>query len=56
MLHQNTLLNARVSELEAQIEIITKRKTRKRKRFQKGGTIEFGVGASYAATEASSVS
>ena len=53
MLHQNTLLAARVSELEQQLDTITKRKARKRKRIQHGGTIEYSVGSAKVATEAS---
>ena len=53
MLHQNTLLAARVSELEQQLDTITKRKARKRKRIQHGGTMEYSVGSAKVATEAS---
>ena len=49
MLHTNTLMEARVRELEEQLAAITKRKLRKRKRIQTGGTIEYGVGASHEA-------
>ena len=53
MLHQNTLLAAYVSELEQQLDTITKRKARKRKRIQHGVTIEYSVGSAKVATEAS---
>jgi hypothetical protein len=42
MLHQNALQSARISELEEQLDVMTKRKSRKRKRLQKGGTLEYG--------------
>ena len=42
MLHQNVLLNSRITELEEQLEVMTKRKARKRKRIQHGGTMEYG--------------
>jgi hypothetical protein len=45
MLHQNALLAARNHELEEQLAVITKRKSRKRKRIQQGGTIEYGMAA-----------
>ena len=54
MLHQNVLMSQRISELEAQLETVTKRKTRKRKRLQTGGVLEYGEGVSYVAAEASS--
>jgi len=53
MLHQNALLVARNHELEEQLAVITKRKSRKRKRIQHGGTIEYGTAAAQVATEAS---
>ncbi|KAH7074948.1 hypothetical protein BKA63DRAFT_414352, partial [Paraphoma chrysanthemicola] len=46
MLHQNALLAARNFELEEQLAVITKRKSRKRKRLQTGGTLEYSEGAS----------
>ena len=45
MLHQNALQKARIYELEEQLKEITKRKSRKRKRIQKGGTLEYSEGA-----------
>jgi hypothetical protein len=45
MLHQNALQAARITELEEQLAVITKRKTRKRKRLQHGGTLEYGEAA-----------
>ena len=52
MLHQNTLQAARIHELEEQLAVITKRKSRKRKRIQQGGTIEYGTAAAQVAAEA----
>jgi hypothetical protein len=52
-LHQNTLQAARISELEEQLAVITKRKTHKRKRIQQGGTMEYGDAASQVAAGAS---
>jgi hypothetical protein len=56
MLHENVLIKARVRELEEQLAEITKRKSRKRKRIQTGGTVEYGTGASYVALEAQAAS
>ena len=53
MLHQNALQAARIHELEEQLAVITKRKSRKRKRIQQGGTIEYGEAAAQVAAEAS---
>jgi hypothetical protein len=53
MLHQNVLLTARVHELEEQLAVVTKRKLRKRKQIQQGGTIEYGTAAAQVAAEAS---
>lgn len=53
MLHQNVLLTARITELEKQLEVITKRKSRKRKRIQHGGVMEYGTGSVQIAAEAS---
>ena len=53
MLHQNALQAARITKLEEQLAVITKRKTRKRKRIQHGGTMEYGeASAQVAATAA----
>jgi hypothetical protein len=52
MLHQNALQAARITELEEQLAVITKRKTRKRKRIQHGGTMEYGEASAKVATEA----
>ena len=52
MLHQNTLISSRITKLKEQLEEATKRKSRKRKQIQKGGTIEYGKGAAQVATEA----
>ena len=45
MLHSNVLKDARIHELEEQLNEMTKRKSRKRKRIQKGGTLEYSEGA-----------
>jgi hypothetical protein len=45
MLHQNTLLTAHIHEVEEQLAVITKRKARKQKRIQHGGTLEYGDAA-----------
>ena len=49
MLHQNALLVARNRELEEQLVVMTKRKSRKRKWIQQGGTIEYGTAAAQVA-------
>ena len=46
-------MGARLTELEAQLELMTKRKTRKRKQIQKGSTLEYSEGAAQVAAEAS---
>jgi hypothetical protein len=53
MLYENVLTKARVQELEEQVAELTKRRGRKRKRIQTGGTIEFGAGALQVAKSAS---
>ena len=53
MLHQNALLVARIHEVEEQLAVIIKRKSRKRKRIQQGGTMEYGTAAAQVAAEAS---
>jgi hypothetical protein len=53
MLHQTALQAARISELEEQLAVMTKRKMRKRKYVQHGGTIEYGKAAAQVAAEAS---
>jgi hypothetical protein len=53
MLHQNALLVARIHEVEEQLAVITKRRSRKRKRIQHGGTMGYGTGASQVAAKAS---
>jgi hypothetical protein len=45
MLYKNALLAARTFELEEQLAVMTKRKMRKRKRIQHGGTMEYGEAA-----------
>jgi hypothetical protein len=56
MLHQNVLLTSRITELKQQIDILTKRKTRKRKRIQYDGTMEYDTASAQVATEGSSLS
>ena len=53
ILHQNALLAARNQELKEQLAVMTKRKSRKRKRIQQGGTMEYGEAAAQVAAEAS---
>jgi hypothetical protein len=53
MIHQHELIAARNKELEEQLAVITKRKTRKRKRLQHGGTLEYGEAADQVAASAS---
>jgi hypothetical protein len=52
MLHQNALQAARITELEEQLAVMTKRKLRKRKRLQHGGTLEYGEAVAQVAAEA----
>jgi len=52
MLHQNALLTARVHELEEQLAVVTKRKSRKRKRIQQDSTMDYGTVAAQVAAEA----
>jgi len=51
--HKNKLKTARIAKLKAQLAVITKRKGRKRKRLQTGGTLEFSATANQVAAEAS---
>jgi hypothetical protein len=53
MLHENVLMKARVRELEEQLAAVTKRRGRKRRRIQTGGTLDFGAGASQVAESSS---
>ena len=53
MLYKNVLMKARVRELEEQLAAVTKRRGRKRKRIQTGGTLDFGAGASQVAESSS---
>jgi hypothetical protein len=55
MLHQNALQAARITELEGKLVVITKRKTRKRKRIQHSRTLEYGATAMQVAAAASVV-
>ena len=52
MMHGSALMGARIAELEEQLAVITKRKTRKQKRIQHGGTMEYGEASAKVATEA----
>jgi hypothetical protein len=56
MLHQNVLLTSRITELEQQIDILTKRKTRKRRRIQYSRIIEYSTTLAQVAIEGSSLS
>ena len=53
MLHGSALMKARIEELEQQLAVVTKRKTRKRKYLQKGGTMEYGPTADQNGSEPS---
>jgi hypothetical protein len=55
MLHQNALLAARNHELKEQLAVATKRKNRKRKHLQHGGTLEYGEAADQVAANAALV-
>jgi hypothetical protein len=56
MLYQNVLLTSRITELEQQIDILTKRKTRKRRRIQYSRIIEYSTTLAQVAIEGSSLS
>lgn len=43
--HQDVLMMGQLTELREQIEVLSKRKARKRKRLQHGGVLDFGRGA-----------
>jgi hypothetical protein len=53
MLHQAVLLAARNTKLKEQLAVVTKRKSRKRKQIQQGGTMEYGTAAAQVAAKAS---
>ena len=53
MLHENVLMSSRITELEEQLEIMTRRKARKRKRIQHGGTMEYGAASAQVTAESS---
>jgi len=53
MLHENALMSSRITELEEQLEEVTKRKSRKRKQIRQGVTKEYGNVAAQVAAEAS---
>jgi hypothetical protein len=52
MLHQNALLTARVHELEEQLAVVTKRKSRKRKQIQQDSTMDYRTVAAQVAARA----
>jgi hypothetical protein len=54
MAHRSALMGAWITELEEQLAVMTKRKSRKRKRIQTGGTLEYGEAADQAVTQPSS--
>jgi hypothetical protein len=45
MLYQNVLQAARITELEEQLAVLTKRRSRKRKQIQQGGSVEYSIRA-----------
>ena len=53
MMHGSALMAARLTELEEQLEVMTKRKARKRKRIQQGSTIEYSKVAAQVVAAAS---
>jgi hypothetical protein len=53
MLHQNALLVPRNHELAEQLAVMTKRKSRDRRRIQQGTNIEYGTAAAQIAAETS---
>jgi hypothetical protein len=53
MLHQNALQASRITELEEQLAVMTKRKACKRKHLQHSGTLEYGTAAAQVAAEES---
>ena len=56
MMHESALMSARITELEEQLAEITKRKSRKRKRIQHGGTMEYGKASAQVVGNASTAS
>ena len=54
VMHKNALIKTQLAEVEDQLAIITKRKSRKRKRIQTGNTLEYGEAADQITAEASS--
>jgi hypothetical protein len=53
MMHGSALMESRITELEEQLATITKQKSRKRKRIQTGGTLEYGAAADQVAASTS---
>ena len=49
MLQQAVLMKQRIAHLEKENQGLSKRKSRKRKRIQEGGTMSFGIGSQLAA-------
>ena len=54
LLHQNTHMAARIKELEELNDTLTRRKSRKRKRIQSGGVLNFGEASQTVAAESPS--
>ena len=53
MLHLIALISSCITKLKEQLEEVTKQKSRKRKRIQQGGTMEYSKGAAQVAAETS---
>ena len=53
MLHQNVLLTLRITKLKEQMDVLIRRKVRKRKRIQHSRTIEYSTAAAQVATQIS---
>jgi hypothetical protein len=45
MLYQNVLQAVRITELKEQLAVLTKRRSRKRKQIQQGGSVEYSIRA-----------
>jgi hypothetical protein len=45
MLYQNILQAVRITELKEQLAVLTKRRSRKRKQIQQGGSVEYSIRA-----------
>lgn len=51
MLATNVLMKQRIEQLEKQVDELSRRKSRKRKRIRQGGTLNFGEGSQLVAAE-----